>query len=78
MALASSLSSGAAAPLFLAAVTHSGISAWHRLPYEVRTIGAKTTGIAAEAATALAIGYEFRSLQIALNVVSLKTNGVRL
>jgi hypothetical protein len=36
------------------------------------------TGIAAEAATAFAIRYDPRSLQIAPNVSLLKTNGVRL
>ena len=42
------------------------------------TTGAKITGIAADAATAFAMGYDARSLQIAPKVSSLNTNGVRL
>jgi hypothetical protein len=42
------------------------------------TTGAKITGIAAEAATALAMEYDARSLQMEPNVSSLNTNGVRL
>ena len=56
----------------------SGIGGLHRFGNVCRTTGAKITGIAAEAATAFAIGYDARSLQIAPKVSSLKTNGVRL
>src|SRR5580700_10698644 len=78
MALAYAFNRGEAPAVLRAFSIQSGILAVQRSGNVCSTIGAKSTGVAAEAATALAIGYDARSLQIAPNVSLLNMNGVRL
>ncbi len=77
-ASANECSSGEAFGLLAAFATFGGNGVLHS-PGKVSTmIGAKAPGTAADAATALAIGYSARSLHMAAKVTGANKNGVRL